>query len=154
MLDPKRKAYNEGGKTVTVIAQGTTIIGELRSKGTIRVEGNISGRIQCDDTITVQETGRVKADLVASQIIISGEVEGNVYAHDRLEVQANAKLIGDITAPRVGIAEGVLFEGKCTMKPPGQMKPPAAAGTAAAAEAPAEEPVKAGGGNASPKPSE
>jgi cytoskeletal protein CcmA (bactofilin family) len=67
----------------------------------------------------------VKADLVAGQVVVSGEVEGNIFAVDRLEVTSNAKLIGNITAPRVGIAEGVLFEGKCTMTPPGQVKPPA-----------------------------
>lgn len=117
-------------RAVTVIGQGATFIGEIRSKGTLRIEGTVSGRVQCEDTITVQETGRVKADLVAAQIVISGEVEGNVYAHDRLEVQSSAKLIGDITAPRIGIAEGVLFEGKCTMKPPGQMKPPSASANA------------------------
>jgi len=57
-------------------------------------------------------------------VIISGEVEGNVFAQERLEITANGKLMGDITAPRVSIAEGVLFEGQCTMKPPGQLKPP------------------------------
>jgi cytoskeletal protein CcmA (bactofilin family) len=75
----------------------------------------------------VQESGQVKADLIAGQVIISGQVHGNVYAQDRLEITAGGKVIGDITAPRVSIAEGVLFEGKCQMKPPGQMKLPAAA---------------------------
>ncbi len=124
MLDSaKKRAYNEAN-VVTIIGQGTTITGELKSKGTVRIEGMVSGRIHCDDTIVVQETGRVKADLVGGQIIISGEVEGNVFAHDRLEVTAKGKLIGDITAPKIAIAEGVLFEGKCQMKPPGQLKPP------------------------------
>lgn len=124
MLDSgKKRSYNETN-VVTIIGQGTTIIGELKSKGTVRIEGMVSGRIHCDDTIVVQETGRVKADLVAGQIIISGEVEGNVFAHDRLEVTSKGKLLGDITAPKIAIAEGVLFEGKCQMKPPGQIKPP------------------------------
>jgi cytoskeletal protein CcmA (bactofilin family) len=35
--------------------------------------------------------------------------------------------VGDITSPRVSIAEGVLFEGKCTMKAPGEAQPPAKA---------------------------
>jgi len=133
MLEPRKKNPSET-TVVTVIGQGTNIVGEIRSKGAIRIEGIVSGRIQCDDTIMVHETGRVKADLVASQIVISGEVEGNVFAHDRLEVQPKARLIGDITAPRVAIAEGVIFEGKCTMKPPGQIKPPAS--EPAAQEAP------------------
>ena len=124
MLDSgRKKTYNETN-VVTIIGQGTTIVGELKSKGTVRIEGMVSGRIHCDDTIVIQETGRVKAELVAGQIIISGEVEGNVSAHDRLEVTAKGKLLGDITAPKIAIAEGVLFEGKCQMKAPGQIKPP------------------------------
>ncbi len=124
MLDSGRKKnYNES-KVVTIIGSGTTVTGEVKSKGTIRVEGVINGRIHCDDTIIVQESGHVKADLVAGQVIINGEVNGNVFAHDRLEVTAKGKLIGDITAPRISIADGVMFEGKCTMKAPGQAVPP------------------------------
>ncbi|GMV99621.1 MAG: hypothetical protein AMXMBFR84_07600 [Candidatus Hydrogenedentota bacterium] len=121
MLDSSKKRVYSDTKVVTIIGQGTTVVGELKSKGTVRIEGVFSGRMHSDDTIVVQETGRVKADLVAGQIVISGEVEGNVYAHDRLEITTQGKLVGDIIAPRVSIAEGVLFEGKCTMKPPGQV---------------------------------
>lgn len=124
MLDSgKKRSYSES-KVATIIGQGTVVTGEIKSKGTIRVEGMVKGRLHCEDTIVVQETGRIKGDMVAGQIIISGDVEGNVYAYDRLEVTTKGKLIGDITAPRVSIAEGVLFEGQCTMKPPGQLKPP------------------------------
>ena len=119
----KKKTYNEN-KVVTIIGPGTTLTGEVRSKGTVRVEGNVTGRIQCDDTIVVHETGKVKADLIGGQVIISGEVEGNVFAYDRLEVTNQGKVIGDIVAPRISIAEGVIFEGRCTMKPPGEVQPP------------------------------
>ncbi|HIJ73575.1 MAG TPA: polymer-forming cytoskeletal protein [Candidatus Hydrogenedentes bacterium] len=122
----KKKTYSET-KVVTIIGSGTTFTGEIKSQGTIRIEGVVHGHVQSDDTIVVQESGRVKADLVAGQVIIGGQVEGNVFAHDRLEVNASAKLVGDIAAPRISIAEGVLFEGKCTMKAPGELKPPAKA---------------------------
>lgn len=128
MLDASKKRNYSETKVVTIIGHGTTVVGEVKSQGTIRVEGVVSGRIHSDDTIVVHETGKVKADLVAGQVVISGEVEGNVFAHDRLEVNAKARLIGDITAPRVGIAEGVLFEGTCTMRPPGEIKPPTPSG--------------------------
>ena len=118
MLDAAKKRVYGETKVVTIIGQGTTVIGELKSKGTIRIEGVVSGRIHSEDAIIVQETGRVKADLYAGQVTIAGEVEGNIFAQDRLEIATNGKLIGDIVAPRVSIAEGVLFEGKCTMKPP------------------------------------
>lgn len=124
MLDSGKKRNYGESKVITIIGQGTTITGDIKSKGTIRVEGMVHGRIHCDDSIVIQETGKVKAELMAAQIVISGEVEGNVFANDRLEITSNGRLVGDITAPKVSIAEGVLFEGKCAMKPPGQVKPP------------------------------
>lgn len=137
MLDTRKKAYNEN-KVVSIIGPGTTVTGEIKSEGTLRIEGNVAGRVESDDSIVVQESGKVKADLIAGQVIISGEVQGNVYAHDRLEITSNGKVVGDIMAPRVSIAEGVLFEGKCQMKPPGQIKPPVpGGGVPAAAAAPA-----------------
>ena len=120
----KSKNFNEN-KVVSIIGPGTAISGEVNSEGTIRIEGAVSGRVECADTIVVQESGKVKADLIAPQVIISGEVRGNVFAHERLEINAQGKVLGDITAPRISIAEGVLFEGKCTMKAPGQAKPTA-----------------------------
>ncbi|MBN2311575.1 MAG: polymer-forming cytoskeletal protein [Candidatus Hydrogenedentes bacterium] len=137
MLDSgKKRTYSET-KVATIIGQGTHVIGEVKSKGTVRVEGMISGQVRCEDTVVIQETGRVKGDLTAGQVIISGEVEGNVFAQDRLEVTSKGKLIGDITAPRVSIAEGVLFEGQCTMKAPGQLKAPAPAAGGAPQQGPA-----------------
>ncbi len=123
MLD-KKKSLDEN-KVVTIIGPGTTINGDVESKGTIRIEGTVNGRVDCEDTIVVHESGHVKADLIAGQVIISGTVEGNTFAHERLEVTNQGKIIGNITAPRISIAEGVVFEGQCTMKPQGQLKPPA-----------------------------
>lgn len=118
----EQKKYSQDN-AVTVIGVGTHIQGEVRCKGTIRVEGEVTGRVHGDDTIIIHETGKVKADLIATQIIIGGEVEGNVYAQERLEITAQGRLIGDVTAPRVSIAEGVIFEGKCAMRPPGEIPP-------------------------------
>ncbi len=119
MLDARKtKTYNEA-KIVSIIGPGTHVQGEITSKGTIRIEGEVSGRVQCEDSIVVQETGKVKAELVAGQVIVSGEVQGNIIAHERIEITASGKVIGDLCAPRVSFT-GELFEGKCTMKAPGQ----------------------------------
>lgn len=130
MLD-KKKVLDEN-KVVTIVGPGTTLRGEIESKGTVRIEGTVIGRVECEDTIVVHESGHVKADLIAGQVIISGTVEGNTFAHERLEVTNQGKIIGNITAPRISIAEGVIFEGQCTMKPQGQLKPPAKDGKEAA----------------------
>ena len=126
----EKKKYDENN-VVTIIGPGTVITGEIESKGTVRVEGTVNGRIDCEDTIVIHESGHVKADLIGGQVIISGTVEGNTFAHDRLEVTNQGKIVGNITAPRISIAEGVIFEGQCTMKPQGQIVPPAKEGAPA-----------------------
>ena len=124
MLETTKKRTFSDARVVTIIGQGTTIIGEIKAKGTIRIEGVVSGKVHSDEAIVIQETGRVKADLQAAQISINGEVEGNVFASERLEISGQGKLVGDINSPRVSIAEGVLFEGKCIMKPTGASAQP------------------------------
>ncbi len=123
MLDNKRKPLDEHN-VATIIGPGTKVKGEVHSKGTIRIEGEVEGRVECEDSIVVHESGHLKADLIAAQIIISGTVEGNTFAHERIEITNQAKVVGNITAPRISIAEGVIFEGQCTMKAPGQVQPP------------------------------
>ena len=112
----------ENQNAATVIGPGTEITGEVKSKGTLRIEGRVNGRIESEDTIVIHQSGVVSADLDAKQVVISGTVEGNTFAHERLEVTESGKILGNITAPRLSIAEGVVFEGTCTMKTPAQAK--------------------------------
>ena len=119
---PKQKNFNES-KVVSIIGAGTKVKGEIHSQGTIRLEGEVEGSVHSEDTIVVHDTGHVKADLVGGQVIISGEVHGNISAFDRLEITSQGRVFGDITAPRISIAEGVVFEGKCAMKAPTQQRP-------------------------------
>jgi len=128
MLDAKKHGLGEAD-VVTIIGQGTMINGEIQCKGTVRIEGMVHGRIRSDDTILIHETGKVKADLYAAQVIIGGEVEGNVFAQERIEITAKGRLLGDITAPRIKIDEGVTFEGLCATKAPSQAPAPTPAQT-------------------------
>lgn len=117
MLDSRKKTYNET-KVVTIIGPETSIRGEIHCKGTIRIEGEVHGSVRSEDSIVVLDSGRVQANLVAGQVIIGGAVKGNVFAQERIEITEKGRVMGDIMAPRVSISEGVIFEGKCSMKPP------------------------------------
>ena len=133
MLNPKTGADTApGAKALTIIGPGTTIIGEIQSSGMVRIEGNVSGKIQSSDSIVVQETGKVKAELRANSIAIAGRVEGNILANERLEINTGATVVGDIMAPRIAIADGVAFEGKVSMQRPGAAQAPRPAAPAPA----------------------
>ena len=121
---PEKKREFDENAVSTIVGPGTVITGEILSQGTVHIEGTVQGRIECEDTIVIQQSGHVQADLIAGQIIISGSVEGNTFAHERLEITNQGKVVGNITAPRISIADGVIFEGQCTMQPAGQAQAP------------------------------
>ena len=78
MLD-KKKVLDEN-KVVTIVGPGTTLRGEIESKGTVRIEGTVIGRVDCEDTIVIHESGHVKADLIAGQVSIRFGFKGPNHA--------------------------------------------------------------------------
>ncbi len=104
-------------KVDTVIGANSMIKGDLHSRGTLRVDGTVEGNIRADASVIVGEKGVVKASIMASQVIIGGTVHGNVHGRERVEVLSTGRLYGDVTtaASKFVVAEGVVFEGRCTM---------------------------------------
>lgn len=87
--------------------------GQLTFQGTIRIDGRYAGNITVDGTLIVGPSGRVNAEIRASNMIISGEVTGNMTAATNIEVHASGKVYGNLIAPTVTIHEGAVFQGHC-----------------------------------------
>ena len=87
--------------------------GKLTFQGTIRIDGRYTGSIAVDGTLIVGPSGRLTAEISASNIIVSGEVTGNMTAETNIEVHAAGKVYGNLTAPTVTIHEGAVFQGHC-----------------------------------------
>lgn len=102
------------------IGEGTIFKGTLSFEGTVRVDGRLEGEIFTKDTLVVGKAAEVKADIQAGSLVIGGTVYGNITAAAKIELHAGARLYGNISTPSLSIAEGVVFEGSCTMgKKPG-----------------------------------
>jgi len=123
----------DAGKVETVIGPGALLKGEIHTRGTIRVDGNVEGKISADGSVIVGEKGVVKAEVVAGHVVIGGTVHGKVNGREKVEILSTGRLHGDvITKPaRFVVAEGVIFEGRCSMgqaeAAPKQVLPKAAA---------------------------
>ena len=104
------------GTNLNLIGRGTVIVGTITASSSIRIEGEIKGKIVCHDLVTVGATGTVEGDVDAKNIIIGGKVAGNLSAQDKLVLETKSTITGDIRARRLVIDEGALFEGHCSMK--------------------------------------
>ena len=57
----------------------------------------------------------MRAKISGQNVVIRGKVECNVAAKEKVELLAPARLIVNVSAPRLVIAEGVVFDGDCSM---------------------------------------
>lgn len=100
---------------VGYLYKGSRVSGQLSFQGPARIDGNVDGEIHCQGTLTIGPGAEVKAKITSQSVVIHGKVEGNVSAKEKVELIAPARLIGNIDTPRLIIAEGVVFDGDCSM---------------------------------------
>jgi cytoskeletal protein CcmA (bactofilin family) len=118
----------EPGKVDSVIGPGLVVKGELHSRGTLRVDGNVEGKVSADASLIIGEKGVVKAEITAGQVIIGGTVHGTVMGREKVEILSTGRLYGDVTtkAAKFVVAEGVIFEGCVKMGQDDSAKQPQA----------------------------
>ena len=111
----KEQVKSMDTKASTIIAQGAMFKGTLKSDDSVQIDGNFDGEIEVKQTVHVGNSANIKANIKAGEVKISGRVDGNIEAKERMEILSSGKLFGDIKTPRLIIAEGVVFEGHCSM---------------------------------------
>jgi len=105
----------ELGGTSAFLGKGTKIVGKLSFEGSVRIEGQVEGEINAQDTLTVGESAVVKAKIIGTSVVVHGQVTGDINARTRLELRAPSKVVGNITSASLVIHEGAVFEGQCSM---------------------------------------
>ncbi len=101
--------------TTGVIAKGIEIKGNLSGAGDLVIEGRVEGEIALRNTLTIEESGEVAADVELESIVVNGRMNGNIVASDRVSISSSARVVGDIKAPRIVIEDGARFKGSIEM---------------------------------------
>jgi cytoskeletal protein CcmA (bactofilin family) len=113
-------AKNEGKRkesnAVVVFGDSTSFNGILRFKETLCIQGKFKGTIEATGALIVDRGAVVEADHISvTSLTVYGTVVGAVHAVDKIDILSGAQVRGDMTAARLRIADGVLFEGQCSM---------------------------------------
>ena len=110
---------HEGKKkesSIVTLGRQTVFNGLLKFKETLRMQGQFMGTIEADGALIVDKDAVVDADLITVRsLTVYGEVNGDIYAVDKVDMISGATVRGDITASRLRLADGVIFEGQCSM---------------------------------------
>lgn len=100
---------------ITVIGQSIFIRGNIEGEEDLSVQGRIEGNITLQNTLYLEESGIVKADVSVKNAVISGILVGNLEAKESIEITEIGIVVGDIYAPRIIIKEGAKFRGNVNM---------------------------------------
>jgi len=81
----------------------------------LRINGKFEGNLDIKGTLTIGSTAIVNAEIIGDNIVIGGRVKGKITARESLTLLPTAIVDGDIFPAKLNVAEGAIFEGKCSM---------------------------------------
>lgn len=122
-----KKNYKIISKTTTdacdiVVGKTSVVNGDISSKGSIRIDGQVNGNITVESDAIVANEAKVTGDINCRRVEISGEVKGNVTCKEMLMVYKVGVLKGNINVTSFTIEEGALFDGNCKIEKPKTVK--------------------------------
>jgi cytoskeletal protein CcmA (bactofilin family) len=106
---------------VSVVGPGTRIEGTVVAAGSLRVEGEVRGKITAEREVSLSPQGRVEANIQAGSIVLAGQVKGNLAATGDVSLPADSRLDGNIRGHNVdvgGVVKGnIVGKGRVMLGP-------------------------------------
>lgn len=101
---------------VTVVGQGAQLEGTVVSTGSLRIDGEVRGKISAEGDVILTQQSHVEADIHASNVLVAGQFTGNIVSKGRTELATGGRVDGNITSRSLVIAEGATFSGQSVME--------------------------------------
>jgi cytoskeletal protein CcmA (bactofilin family) len=101
--------------SVTQVANGAQLKGELKTQGSLQVEGRIEGLVSAEGDIQIGAQGVVEAQIDGRNVTVAGRVKGRIYADGGVVLLSGSHVEGDIHAQSLKIEDTVFFQGGCVM---------------------------------------
>jgi cytoskeletal protein CcmA (bactofilin family) len=103
--------------SINLIGAGTSIEGEVKSNGDIRIDGTVKGSVTSKAKVVIGSTGLIEGDINCQNADISGAVKGKTNVTEMLFLKSSAKITGDIVSSKLVVESGATFTGSCNMGP-------------------------------------
>lgn len=93
----------------SIVSEGFTITGDLRSSGVLHVEGRVSGTLVAH-SINISVTGEIQGEITCTSLNIKGHMKGKAVC-DELIVASTAQVQGNISYRFLSIGSGATIQG-------------------------------------------
>ena len=113
------KSKSEGvvkmaAQDITIISDDVKIDGKLSFSRSAKIDGEVTGDIKSNETLTIGKNAKVKAKIKTKNAVVSGYFEGVMHASGQVEIQSTGRFIGDLiqVSSLLTIERGGMFKGK------------------------------------------
>ncbi len=111
----RMKEQASGGPEVTVVGKGARLEGNLVSAGSLRIDGQVKGKITAEGDVSLSPQSDVDAEIRAANVIVAGKFKGNIMATNRTELSRGGSVDGNVNTKVLVVAEGASFTGQSVM---------------------------------------
>jgi cytoskeletal protein CcmA (bactofilin family) len=122
-----KKPFQGASNLTTLISKGTEITGDIHFSGTLEIEGRVFGNIYAADDaaaeVRVRESGLVKGEIQAPQVVVNGLVEGNIHSSKHLELAAKGRVLGNVFYHLIEMVMGSEVNGSLSHRPAAELAP-------------------------------
>jgi cytoskeletal protein CcmA (bactofilin family) len=131
MFGSDKRGNHSMAAITTLVAEGTTIRGDIEFSGGLHMDGAVEGSISAQGAkavLTLSNKGRVEGEIRAPNAVINGQVKGDIIISERLELAAQARVDGNVYYKVLEMAAGAQLNGKMIYQaePPRQLSGPGA----------------------------
>jgi cytoskeletal protein CcmA (bactofilin family) len=117
MFKPKNSGKINPDSTDTLVGEGTTFEGKIKSEAGIRVEGTVIGDIVSNGDVIIGEKGCANSNISARDLVLAGELNGDANVRGKLTICSTGVMNGNLTAASLIIEAGGIFNGNSKMNP-------------------------------------
>lgn len=107
--------FDRSGDLNTIIGKGTYFEGTIKVQSSLRIDGQLKGRITTSDSLIVGKEGEIDGEITAKNAVIGGKVRGKIHASGKVMLEKQSIFQGELKTAKLVIDEGAVFEGVCSM---------------------------------------
>jgi cytoskeletal protein CcmA (bactofilin family) len=95
----------------TIMAKDITFKGSIRFKKPLMIRGTVSGTVETDSDLVLDQGSSVASDIIADRVLVRGTMQGNIDSDRIVVVTSTGDLKGNIKSRQIVLEPGNSFTG-------------------------------------------
>jgi len=94
---------------LNTLVKGTVVEGNIQTESDIRIDGALTGNLNCEAKVIIGPSGRVDGEITCQNAVIEGEVEGILKVAEVLTLKETAIINGDAAYDKLVVHQGAVI---------------------------------------------